>query len=110
MNIDVTLNIHYSAPKAVWDRLGELYRQMPGWAAAHGEHGCTWTGQWFGTAEDPQHLTASVEPGGLQLYGELPEAVWTEWITLFKDRAGALLGYEIGEPEEGYDFRYYDEE
>lgn len=110
MYIDITLNIHYSAPQAVWNQLGELYRQMPGWAEAHGPEGCSWTGQWFGANDAEQYLTASVEPGGLQLYGELPEAVWAEWIALFRNRAGALLGYEIGEPADGYDFKYYDEE
>lgn len=37
MNIDVTLNIHYSAPKEIWNRLGEIYHEMPGWAEVHGE-------------------------------------------------------------------------
>ena len=31
MRVDVTLNIHYTAPKALWARLWELYTEMPGW-------------------------------------------------------------------------------
>lgn len=109
MNIDVTLNIHYSVPKEIWDRLGELYREMPGWAEAHGEGGCPWPGQWFGrNGEEESHLTASVEPGGLQIYGKLPEAVWEDWITDFKRRAAEIVGYPVGEPADGFACRVYD--
>lgn len=44
----------------------------------------------------------------LKFYAELPEEEWDTWISLFKTKATSLLGYEIGEPEEGYDFKYYD--
>lgn len=109
MNIDVTLNLHYTAPKEIWDCLGELYRQMPGWAEAHGENGCPWPGQWFGGNGAPQWLTASVEPGGLQLYGELPEDVWAEWIDRFKRRAEEIVGYPVGAVEDGFPCRNYDD-
>lgn len=109
MRIDISLNIHYTAPKEIWDRLGALYAEMPGWAEAHGEGGCPWPGQWFGLNGDAKHLTASVEPGGLQIYGELPQAEWEAWISLFKRRAEEIVGYPVGEPEEGFAFFVYDE-
>ena len=28
---NINLNIHYSAPQEVWDKIGVLYSQMPGW-------------------------------------------------------------------------------
>jgi len=108
MNINITLNIHYSAPKEIWNRLGKLYREMPGWAEVHGEGGCPWPGQWFGSSGEEPHLTASVEPGGLQIYGKLQEAVWEDWITDFKRRATEIVGYPVGEPEDGFACRVYD--
>lgn len=29
---NVNLNIHYSAPKEVWDRIYSVYRDMPYWS------------------------------------------------------------------------------
>lgn len=108
MNVDVTLNIHYTAPEEIWNRLGALYREMPGWAEAHGEGGCPWPGQWFGQGGEERYLTASAEPGGLQIYGELPEAVWAPWLDQFCRRAGEILGYPVGAVEEGFPLRIYD--
>lgn len=31
MYFNVNLNIHYTAPKDVWDRIAEVYREMPHW-------------------------------------------------------------------------------
>ena len=31
---------------------------------------------------------------------------WDEWLQLFKNKATVVLGYPIGEPEDGYDFKY----
>lgn len=108
METDVTLNIHYSAPREIWDRLGELYTQMPGWAEAHGECGAPWPGQWFGMSGDEQYLTASVEPGGLQIYGRLPEPVWEDWIAVFERRAAEITGCPVGEAADGFACRVYD--
>ncbi len=109
MCIDINLNIHHSAPQEIWDRLGVLYQQMPGWPEAHPK-GTEWFAQWFGPDGAERFLSASVEPGGLQIYGQLPEAEWTAWITEFKRRAEEILGYPVGEPEDGFAFHYYDED
>ena len=61
----INLNIHYSAPKKIWDRIEKIYAEMP-----------------------------------------LEE--WNEWLQLFKDKATVVLGYSIGEPEDGYDFKYWE--
>lgn len=98
---NINLNIHYSAPEKVWDKLIQLYQEMPCWNRF--VNGCP---QWYGIGG--KLIEASVEPSGLQFYAELPEQEWDEWISLFKTKATSLLGYEIGEPEEGYDFKYYD--
>lgn len=98
---NINLNIHYSAPEKVWDKLIQLYQEMPYWNRF--VHGCP---KWYGIGG--KLIEASVEPSGLQFYAELPEQEWDGWISLFKTKATSLLGYEIGEPEEGYDFKYYD--
>lgn len=35
------------------------------------------------------------------------EAEWEEWLTIFKNEASEILGYEIGEPKDGYEFPNY---
>lgn len=106
MRVDVSLNIHYTTPKELWDRLEVLYTEMPGWRELRpGEYGP----RWFGPEGSGRWLAGSIEPGGFQLYGELPEEEWAAWLALFKRRAGEIMGCGIGAPEDGYDFRYYDE-
>lgn len=95
------LNIHYSAPQWVWDKLNVLYREMPHWKGM--ENGCP---QWYGS--DGKLIEASVEPSGLQFYAELPGEEWDVWFLLFKIRASKLLGYNVGEPEDGFEFYYWD--
>lgn len=99
MQHDVTLNIHYTMPDDLWERLGEVYASMPYWAG--NEKGPSWRGERV-------DLKASVEPGGIQIYGEMPEEVWESWYSELKERLTEALGYEIGEPEDGYEFKYFD--
>ena len=97
---NINLNIHYSAPEQEWDKVIQLYQEMPNWNRF--VDGCP---LWYGI--DGKFIEASVESSGLQFYAKLPEQEWEEWILLFKTKARLLLGYEIGEPEEGYKFKYY---
>lgn len=62
--------------------------------------------QWY--VEEGKLIEGSVEPSGLQLYAELAQEEWDEWLQLFKDKATVALGYPIGEPEDGYDFKYWE--
>ena len=98
---NINLNIHYSAPQEVWDKLERLYREMPNWN--NFVNGCP---QWYGS--DGKLIEGSIESSGLQFYAKLPSEEWNEWITLFKNRATKLFGYEVGEPEDGFEFHYYD--
>lgn len=61
----INLNIHYSAPQEIWDKIEKIYAEMP--------------------SEE-----------------------WNEWLQLFKDKATVVLGYPIGEPEDGFDFKYWE--
>lgn len=94
----INLNIHYTIPDEIWKKLMDLYTNMPGW---NEQMKC-----WYGN--DGKIIEVSVEPSGLQFYGRLPSEEWEEWISEFKRKATEILGYEIGEPEDGFEFRYYD--
>ena len=98
---DHNLNIHYTAPDDIWAKIGEVYASMPYWVGYNRD--CIY---WRGN--DGSYVAASVEPSGLQFFGEMPQEDWEPWFTLLKQRLTGALGYEIGKPEDGYEFRYYD--
>lgn len=92
------LNISYNVSDKTWEKINNLYEKMPNWSGKM--NGIpTWYGQ-----EEEKIIECSVEPSGLQFYAVLPEEEWEWWITKFKNQASDLLGYKIGEPEEGFDF------
>lgn len=99
MKHDVNLNIHYSAPDEIWEKIGNVYSSMPYWA------GDTEGPKWIGENID---LWASVEPSGIQIAGTMPEEIWENWYGSLKDKLTKELGYEIGEPEEGCEFKYWE--
>ncbi len=99
MRQDVTLNIHYSAPDEIRQKIGDVYRSMPYWAG--NDQGPRWIGEGI-------DLWASVEPGGIQIAGVMPEEAWQEWYCRLKTALTDALGYEIGEPQDGYDFQYWE--
>ena len=71
---------------------------MPYWTG--NIRGARWTG-------DGIDLWTSVEPGGIQLAGVMPEDIWEKWYPELKKKLTEALGYEIGEPEDGYAFKYW---
>lgn len=98
MEHDINLNIHYSAPEEVWESIDEVYKSMPYWAGNKKEP------RWIGEGID---LWASVEAGGIQLAGTMPQEIWEYWYDALKSKLTKALGYEIGEPEDGFPFRYW---
>lgn len=98
MEHDINLNIHYSAPEEIWDKIGNVYESMQYWAGNENE------ARWEGDNID---LCASVEAGGVQIAGTMPEEIWEDWYNALKIKLTEALGYEIGEPEDGYKFKYW---
>ncbi|MBQ8569293.1 MAG: hypothetical protein IJ446_08755 [Oscillospiraceae bacterium] len=99
MNIhDVTLNIHYSIiDDEISDILGNIYKSMPFYSESI-ISGCpSWTG------EDIK-LTASVESGGIQISGTMPDEQWKEWYRELTQKLTVALGYPIGDAEDGFEF------
>lgn len=80
------LNIHYSAPKEVWNKLKGLYAEMPYWRGF-----VNGIPQWH-TENEGERIEASVEPSGLLFYAELQQEEWDSWFTLFKEKASEILG------------------
>ena len=98
MNHDIMLNIHYSAPEEIWEKFIDVCRNMPYWGES--EDDIHWVGEKI-------YLEYSLEPGGVQISGKMPNKIWNEWYSTFKARLTEALGYEIGEPEEGCQFKYW---
>lgn len=91
------LNIRYDLPDEVWDKVSKVYENMPGWIGY--KSGIPY---WFGTDEDDVFIEASVEPSGLSFYAQMNSDVWMSWIETFKLEATKVLGFDVGEPEDGY--------
>ena len=98
MEHDIRLNIHYSVPDELWDKICDVFKNMPYYNENEYLH-C-----WVGEGID---LSASVEPGGIQLAGTMPENIWNNWFDTLKKELTKALGYEIGEPEDGFKFKYW---
>ncbi|UJF33567.1 hypothetical protein [Paenibacillus hexagrammi] len=90
------LNIWYYLPDQEWSKLSKLYESMPGWIGY--KNGAAY---WFGQ-EDDIFITASVEPSGLSFYAQLNNSDWNSWIERFKSEATKVLGFDVGEPEDGF--------
>ncbi len=37
----------------------------------------------------------------------MPNDIWEEWYSLLKLKLTDVLGYEIGEPEDGFEFKHF---
>ncbi len=95
------LNIHYSLPDDIWDKIVAIYPDMPYWGKF--VDGCP---LWDNTGDTAKFIEASVEPSGLQFHAQMSKEEWDKWFDLFKEKATKLLGYTVGEPEDGFDFVY----
>ena len=71
---------------------------MPYWSG--NENGPHWAG-------NDIDIWASVEPSGIQIAGTMPDEIWGDWFPLLKKKLTDVLGYEIGEPEDGFEFKYF---
>lgn len=102
MKHDINLNIHYTIPEDLWKKVFEVFCSMPYWNGDkyNYNNGLMWTG-------DGIELYYSFEPGGIQITGKMPYEIWRKWYPDLKRKLTDVLGYEIGEPEEGYDFKYW---
>lgn len=92
------LNIWSHLPDDVWNKVADIYKTMPGWIGY--TDGIPY---WFGQAGDDVFIEASVEPSGLAFYAQMNQSDWDSWIGRFKSEATRVLGFEVGEPEDGFE-------
>lgn len=91
------LNIWYYLPDEVWGKVTKIYETMPGWIGY--KNGIPY---WFGQEDDAVFIMASVEPSGLSFYAQMSNSEWSSWIERFKLEATKVVGFDVGEPEEGF--------
>lgn len=91
------LNIRFYLPDEEWNKISNLYESMPGWIGY--KNGVPY---WFGQEDDDIYITASVEPSGLSFYAQLNNSDWNSWVERFKSEATKVLGFDVGEPEDGF--------
>lgn len=91
------LNIWYYLSDEVWDKVTNIYESMPGWIGY--KNGIPY---WFGQEDDDIFIVVSVEPSGLSFYAQMSNGDWNSWIERFKLEATKVLGFDVGEPEDGF--------
>jgi hypothetical protein len=91
------LNIWGHLPDEIWDKVADIYKRMPGWIGY--TDGIPY---WFGQEKEDVFIEASVEPSGLSFYAQMDKSDWDSWIGRFKAEATKVLGFEVGEPEDGF--------
>ena len=91
------LNIWHYLPDDVWDKVATIYERMTGWIGY--KNGIPY---WFGDEGDDVFILASVEPSGLSFYAQMNDDDWSSWIERFKLEATQVLGFDVGEPEDGF--------
>lgn len=96
-NCNCNLNIWYYMDEEIWNKVVKIYESMEGWLGFN--EGIPY---WFGHEEDDIFIQASVEPSGLAFYAQMESQKWLSWINRFKVEATNILGFEVGEPEDGY--------
>ncbi len=99
-NQECVLNIRYDLPHEIWDKVMLVYEKMPGWLGygkdGNGQKGIPY---WFSFNENEKSISASVEPSGLQIVGNMEENEWNSWVTEIKKIATEILGFKVGEIE-----------
>lgn len=93
----VNLNVHYSVPEYVWDKIDAVFKSMDFYDPTSNVP--SWKGDDF-------YVEYSLEPSGMQFSSNMSENLWQKWYGELKKRLSDSLGYEIGEPEDGFDFFY----
>jgi len=92
----ITLNIRYDMPTDMWDKLSQVYESLPGWRG-YILDGCP---VWASLTEPERSISASVEPSGLLIDGDMPEKEFDAWISTFMQEASKALGFQVKDAEQ----------
>ncbi len=93
---ECVLNVRYDLPNEMWVKIVLVYEKLPGWIGfgkvGKGEEGIPY---WFSFNEEEKSITASVEPSGLLITGNIEEKQWVTWISKFKKRLSEIIGFDV---------------
>jgi len=97
------LNIRYDLPDGILKKISEVYKEMEGWLGyGNGQVGEEGIPYWFSFNEEEKCINASVEPSSLQFsVFNMDEQEWENWLKEIKNIATSILGFKVGEIENG---------
>ena len=97
------LNIRYDLPDEIWNKVPTIYEAMDGWLGfGDGSNGQDGIPFWFSYEYREKHISASVEPSGLQITAtNIDSDEWESWLEKIKKIATDQLGFKVGEIELG---------
>lgn len=98
---EATLNIWYYLPNEIWAKVPEIYDKMPGWLGLAPDGELKGFPFWFSYDTNARYVSSSSELSGFKLIGRMKEEEWKKWIQEFKQQATAILGFKVGDIEEG---------
>lgn len=93
MRQDITLNIPYDLSNEEWEKVAAVYASLDGWL------GDPDGPAWYGREGDARYIGSSVEPSGIQFFGEVETLLWTGWLTVLCARMSLALGREVHDAE-----------
>lgn len=93
MSESITLNVPYELAEFEWAKVIAVYETMDDWVPGQAVP-C-----WFGPLGDPRCLTASVEPSGLLLEGNVDPLLFRGWVTKLCAKLTLALGREVYDAE-----------
>ena len=100
---ECNLNIWHYLPAEVWEKVPLIYERMDGWLGfstdSDGKKGMPY---WYSFNEEQRCISVSIEPSGLKLMANMAADDWEPWIADFKKVATEVLGFQVGEPEDGF--------
>jgi hypothetical protein len=89
--VDRVYCLHFSTfSDSDWNCLANAYELLPSWKGI--EDGFPF---WFGFTESPSFLTASVEPSGLQVTGQVTLSELQQWHSAFLAVATTLPTFQV---------------
>ncbi len=94
---NVNLNIWQNLPDTVWDKIPLICARMDGWNGKESKAAY----YWYDEDMSKKHISASAEPSGLHFFAHMEQEEWERWLADFKSIATEILGFKVGEIENG---------
>lgn len=98
---EATLNIWYHLPDKILNKVPDIFPCVPGWLGKKTEGDLKGYPFWFSFNINEKHVSHSFELSGFKLIGKMNDQEWNQWITTFKVQATCILGFKVGDIEDG---------